>query len=216
LQESNQLFLNRIASYIRLNEGGMKLDKIGCGNIWYEVMEARKISPHLTEEHTDFSGTICDAVMVALRRITQSLDLHSRYLMREFGLTGPQLVILQKLSKSEEISVGELSRAISLSQATVTGILERLEKRGLIQRTRSRVDRRRVMVESTAECARLLDRAPPLMGKSFTGAFAELQEWEQMMILSSLQRLVELMEADPFNGASFYETDMLKEMDGKE
>ncbi|MFW5810219.1 MAG: MarR family winged helix-turn-helix transcriptional regulator [Thermodesulfobacteriota bacterium] len=179
-------------------------------------MAARKVSPDITKENTDLSGTICDTVMVALRRITQSLDLHSRYLMREFGLTGPQLVILQKLSKFEEISVGELSKSISLSQATVTGILERLEKRGLIERSRSSVDRRRVMVKSTAECATLLDRAPPLMGKSFTGAFTDLQEWEQMMILSSLQRLVDLMEADQFNGTSFYETDMLEEMDGKE
>ena len=171
----------------------------------YPFMEARKASPNTTEENTDISGTICDAVVVALRRITQSLDLHSRSLMREFGLTGPQLVILQKLSKSEEISVGELSKSISLSQATVTGILERLEKRGLIERRRSVVDRRRVMVKSTDECATLLDRAPPLMGNSFTGAFSGLQEWEQMMILSSLQRLVDLMEADQFNGPHFME-----------
>lgn len=179
------------------------------------IMAARKASSNITEENIDLSGTICDAVMVALRRITQALDLHSRYLMREFGLTGPQLVILQKLSKSEEISVGELSKSISLSQATVTGILERLAKRGLIERSRSSVDRRRVMIKSTDECATLLDRAPPLLGKSFTGAFSDLQKWEQMMILSSLQRLVDLMEADQFNDTSFYGTDILEEMDGK-
>lgn len=149
---------------------------------------------------------VCDEVLIALRRIIRSIDLHSRYLVRQFGLTGPQLVILQELLKLGEVSVGELSKSVSLGQATVTGILERLEKRGLITRHRSDKDRRRVLVRGTQECERLLDKAPPLMQESFIQAFSGLPDWEQTMILSSLQRLVSMMDAKSLNAAPFLAT----------
>ncbi|MFO7884300.1 MAG: MarR family transcriptional regulator, partial [Desulfobacteraceae bacterium] len=86
---------------------------------------------------------------------------------------------------------------ISLSQATVTGILERLHKRGLIYRNRSVIDRRRVLIEPTEACEEILDKAPPLMQEIFQKRFADLEKWEQLMILSSLERVVSLMNASP-------------------
>ncbi len=158
------------------------------------------------KEKNHQSESVCDDVLIAIRRIMQSIDLHSRYLMRQFGLTGPQLVILKELAKLGEVSVGELSKAISLSQATVTGILERLAKRGLITRRRSETDRRRVLVQATPECETLLEKAPPSMQESFIRQFNDLRDWEQMMILCSLQRLVSMMDARTFNAAPFLAT----------
>lgn len=156
---------------------------------------------------------VCDSVLINLRKITQSIDLHSRYLVRQFGLTGPQLVILQELSKLGEISVGDLSRAISLSQATVTGILERLENRGLIIRRRDEKDKRRVMVQATEACKTLLDKAPPPIQESFIRQFGSLQVWEQTMILSALQRLVSMMDAKSLKAAPFLATGPLDTTD---
>ena len=67
--------------------------------------------------------SVCDNVLIAIRRIIQSIDLHSKSLVKQFGLTGPQLIILKEISQSSEITASDLSRAISLSQATVTGVL---------------------------------------------------------------------------------------------
>ncbi len=129
-----------------------------------------------------------------LRRIIQAVDLHSRYLAKRFGLTGPQLAVLEEIARGGGITAGEVARAVSLSQATVTGILERLHRRDLIVRHRSTVDRRRVILEMTAGGRRLLDEAPPAMGESFLWAFNRLPGWEQSMILSALQRLAAMME----------------------
>ncbi|MDM8550235.1 MarR family winged helix-turn-helix transcriptional regulator [Desulfobacterales bacterium HSG2] len=159
--------------------------------------------------------SVCDEVLIAIRKIIQSIDLHSRYLVRQVGLTGPQLVILQELSKLGEVSVGELSKAISLSQATVTGILERLAKRGLITRRRSEIDRRRVLVQATQECEALLKNAPPLMQEAFIKRFENLQDWEQMMILSSLQRLVSMTDAKSLTAAPFLTTGPIEDPTGK-
>ena len=139
--------------------------------------------------------TICNEVLISIRRIIQSIDLHSRYLVRHFGLTVPQLIILQEVSNKKEMSVNEIAKAVSLGQPTVTGILERLENRGLITRRRSQSDKRKTYISVTVACNQLLKKAPPPMQEHFIDAFTSLHDWEQSMILSSLQRIVTLMDA---------------------
>ncbi len=134
-------------------------------------------------------------VMAALRRIIRAIDLHSRTLVRRYGLTGPQLVILKELVETSPQSVSSLAAAVNLSQATVTGILDRLERKTMITRRRDSKDKRKVMVSPTSAAEDALAGAPPLLQEHFTDAFAGLADWEQTQILSSLQRIVVLMEA---------------------
>ncbi|MFP4473950.1 MAG: MarR family winged helix-turn-helix transcriptional regulator [Desulfatibacillaceae bacterium] len=138
----------------------------------------------------------CEDVLHALRRIMQAMDLHSRFLSREHGLTSPQLLVLREMTRRDGTSVGELARAVSLGQATVTGILDRLQNRGLSLRERSDSDKRKVLVRATASGKNLLREAPPVLGESFMREFTCLPEWEQTMILSSLQRMVSMMGPD--------------------
>jgi len=134
-------------------------------------------------------------VILALRRIIRAVDRRSRYLVTCYGLTGPQLIVLKELSTNGGCCVSELTKAIHLSQATATGILDRLEKRRLVRRERSDQDKRRVLVWLTGAGEELLADAPPLLQEEFTAEFSKLQDWEQTQILSSLQRLVSMMEA---------------------
>jgi DNA-binding MarR family transcriptional regulator len=170
---------------------------------------------NMTEDaKTMMQKMICNDVLIAIRRIIQSVDLHSRYLVRHFGLTGPQLIILQEISKRKEVSISAIAKAVSLGQPTVTGILERLESRGLITRRRSEEDKRKVFIAITEGCRKLMEKTPPPMQEHFTNAFNCLQDWEQSMILASLQRIVKLMgvktiaaepilmEADPISEES--------------
>ena len=91
-----------------------------------------------------------EEIIVSLRRIIRAVDLHSRKLMEHSGLTGPQLAALQKIDRHQgPVSASNLARAIHLSQGTVTGILSRLEARGLIIRERSDLDRRTAVIRIT-------------------------------------------------------------------
>ena len=136
-----------------------------------------------------------DQVLIAIRRIVRAIDLHSRRLVQEHGITGPQALILKRLADSGELSAGELARAVSLSQATVTDVLDRLEKRGLLRRERSAEDKRRVLVSATAQGLDVLKSSPPLLQDHFVAEFARLADWEQSLILSSLQRVAAMMDA---------------------
>lgn len=152
---------------------------------------------------------LCREMLVSLRKITQAISLHSRDLQRRYGLTGPQLVILNEIANSEAVSVTELSRHISVSQATVTDILNRLEKKGLVTRTRSDVDKRRIVISITDPCVRILEMAPPPLQDAFIDRFANLENWEQLMILSAFKRVVDLMSAGKIDAAHILDTDPL-------
>ena len=147
-------------------------------------------------ETLSFDSSYGEQVLICLRKIMQAISLHSRRLKKQVGLTGPQLIFLKEVVKTEEISVGEIARAISLSQATTTGILERLVKRGLVNRRRSDQDRRRVLVSITPAGEQIMSQAPPLMQASFLKQLENMADWEQTMILSALQRIVSMMGAE--------------------
>jgi DNA-binding MarR family transcriptional regulator len=148
-------------------------------------------------------SNISDNVLIALRKIIQAIELNSKRLVKQVGLTGPQLVILHYIASAEEISVGDVAKNVSLSQGTVTGISERMEKRKLVARQKNSQDKRRVMVRITESGKQLLATAPPVMQESFLKKFNKTEIWEQTMLLSALQRLVSMMDAKDISAASF-------------
>jgi len=142
-----------------------------------------------------------DQVIVALRRITRAIDLHSRDLMQQVGLTAPQLAALLAIGRLQPITVGELAKSIHLSQATLTGILTRLETRILVSRVRSVSDRRTVVVELTAEGRAVLEDTPSLLQDQFRRELLKLQEWEQTQMLATLQHIAAMMDAEEIDAA---------------
>ena len=145
--------------------------------------------------------SIEDQVIVALRRITRAIDLHSRSLMQAIGLTAPQLAALQATAHLQPITIGALAKSIHLSQATLTGILTRLENRELVVRARSGSDRRTVVVELTDAGRAVLQTAPSLLQDRFRGELLRLQEWEQTQLLATLQRMASMMDAEDIDAS---------------
>ena len=143
---------------------------------------------------------IGDQIIVAIRRVIRAVDLHSRTLAESHGLTGPQALLLKAL-QAGSLSAGELAARVSLSQGTVTDILNRLEQRGLVRRIRDTRDRRRVLVQATDAALGLLARSPPLLQERFLERFMSLQDWEQTLLLASLQRIAAMMDAEDIDAA---------------
>lgn len=104
-----------------------------------------------------------DQIVAAIRRIIRAVDLHSRQLVHGHGLTGPQLAVLQEISRLQPVSPSVVAKSAHLSQPTVTGILKRLEARNLVQRQKSDVDRRSVTVSVTELGKQTLAASPSLL-----------------------------------------------------
>lgn len=135
-------------------------------------------------------------VLVTLRQIIRATDMHSKQLVKRYGLTAPQLMVLKEIMADEDINIGKVAKKVSLSQATVTNIIDRLEARGMVTRERSSEDKRRVMVRVTDKTRDILKYNPSVLQEEFLNKFKQLEEWEQNLILSSIQRIAKMMGAE--------------------
>ncbi len=142
-----------------------------------------------------------DQVLVALRRIIRATDLHSKKLSKTSGLTSPQLLILQTLRDNSDLTVGQVAKQVSLSQATVTTIVDRLERGGYVYRERGTADKRKVYVYLTDKAFETLVDAPKPLQDDFVRQYQDLHDWEQTMILSSLERVAYMMDAQHIDAA---------------
>jgi len=143
------------------------------------------------------SNDHCEKVLFALRQIIHAIDQHSKVLAQKHGITAQQLTLLRELNHHGEMSVGELAKRMHLSQATVTGILDRLEHKALLRRERSESDKRRVLLRITPAGQEILLRAPSPIQDRLLSRFGQLEEWEQSLLVASIQRLAFMMVADP-------------------
>ena len=146
-----------------------------------------------------------EELLVALRRVIRAIDMRSRQLNKEVGLTGPQLLILQKVGKQKGVMVREIADDINLSSATVTSILDRMESRNLVERIRSTQDKRKVGVFLTESGEKALSTAPLPLQEHFTNRFNALQEWEQSQMVATLQRIATMMDAQDVDASPVLE-----------
>jgi DNA-binding MarR family transcriptional regulator len=144
---------------------------------------------------------LLDDVLVSLRRILRATSIHSRKLGRSVGITSPQLVVLGAVNANDGLTATEVANAVSLSQATITTIVSKLEERGFLKRERSTVDRRRVHVSLTEAGREVLAEAPKPLQESFSRRFEALPRWEQHQLVSSLERVAAMMDAEDLDAA---------------
>lgn len=142
-----------------------------------------------------------EELLVALRRVIRAIDLRSKQLSKDVGLTGPQLLVLQNIGKMPGIMVRQIAENINLSPATVTSILDRLEARELVQRVRSTEDKRRVGVFLTPTGETALNSAPLPLQEHFINRFSKLQDWEQSQMVATMQRIASMMDADEIDAS---------------
>ncbi|HSC46967.1 MAG TPA: MarR family transcriptional regulator [Gammaproteobacteria bacterium] len=136
------------------------------------------------------------AIFMDLRRIMRAMDVYSRQLSNSHGLTGPQMLCLREVSERGSLTTGDLARAIALSPATLTGILDRLEMRGLVSRERRPEDKRRVLVSLTAMGKEMSQELPSPMQERFGSKLAALPAEEQAVIRRALDKMADMMETD--------------------
>lgn len=148
-------------------------------------------------------------MLKAIRRVIRATDLHSRHVTKIAGLTSSQLILLKVVRDQSLATIGELATSISLSQATLTNILDRLESNGLVIRERSDEDKRKIRVRLTEAGRKAVDIAPEPLQDTFIRQFGALKDWERSMILSSLQRVAEMMDAGDIAAAPMLDVGIL-------
>lgn len=140
------------------------------------------------------------ALFKSMRRIARAIDLHSRRIDRDLGLTLPQHVVLTCVRDLGEVTSRAISEEADVSPATVVGILDKLESKELIERYRSTRDRRIVHTRITGKGLETLRRAPAPPGADFERRFLALDARMRRHILDSFEHVADM------TGPESYET----------
>lgn len=131
--------------------------------------------------------------LTAMRKILRSTELNSKRLMRETGLTPSQLIFMQLLDDEREQTAGFIAASMGITQATTTALLQKLEANGMIQRRKGESDRRQVWLSLTEAGKKALIIAPDGVHALFHEQFTALADWEQSMLIASLERVAAML-----------------------
>lgn len=146
----------------------------------------------MVESNKTAADTYSLAIFRAICRLQQAAEIHSKRLSRYGGLTPLQLLILHVLAVEGELTATQLAKLVSLSQASLSGVLDRLEGRGLLYRRRDEQDRRKSWLHLDPAGHEALAEAPPLLPEYVIERFAALPEWERHGLLAALLRAADL------------------------
>lgn len=138
------------------------------------------------------------AVIDNLKRAFQATNEYSRNAERTTGLTGTQLWAMKLLAESAPIRVSELARRMFLHPATVVGILDRLEAKGLVTRNRSKIDRRAVEIELTLPGKDVVAKTPEVTQVMLVKRLEALSDEQFSHVAEGLEQVVRILEAEHF------------------
>lgn len=131
-----------------------------------------------------------------IRRIFQVLTEQSKKVEYETGLTGSQLWVVKILDEESPRKVSELARRMYLHPATMVGLLDRLEIKGLVQRKRSEQDRRVVHIHLTEQGKDLVRNSPEVVQSLLVNGLERLAELKLKKISDGLGQIVKILGAE--------------------
>lgn len=143
----------------------------------------------------------------AIRRIVRRIAEHSRTLQHDAGLTVPQLLCLTAIAELEEadgaadITVMMVGERVQLTPPTVSRIVDRLVRSGLVARERRAKDRRKVCLSLTPAGLERYQTRPRALQETFVARFEALGAGRQREILLALQEVGAMMEAGELDAA---------------
>jgi DNA-binding MarR family transcriptional regulator len=137
-------------------------------------------------------------ILIKIRKIVRSVDIESKKIQKEYGVSIPQVLCLSFLhgSPNYQSTQGEIRNFLNLNSSTVSGIINRLEKKGLLARLPKSGDKRVVNIALTSAGDKLLSTIPSLLHDQLSEKLLKLDAAELAKVEESLETLVRLLEIE--------------------
>ena len=135
-------------------------------------------------------------VLITIRKIVRSINLESKKIQKEYGVSIPQVLCLNYLhaSPNYQSTQGEIRHFLNLNSSTTSGIIDRLETKGFLARLPKQGDKRVVNIALTSKGANLLKNVPPLLHEQLSAKLKLLPEAKLTQIQEGLQILIALLD----------------------
>jgi len=148
-------------------------------------------------------------IVMSIRRVVRSLYLDSKKMVKQFGLTGPQSHVVRILTSLGPLSSAELSRHLYVTQANMTGIIDRLEKKDLVKRSKKLSDRRVSLIELSEMGVVLGQSLPDPIEEKLIIGLGDLEPAEIYGIYAAIKKVVDLIDAKDIVDAPLYSDTMV-------
>lgn len=137
-------------------------------------------------------------ILITIRKIVRSINLESKKIQKEYGVSIPQVLCLSYLHASPNFqsTQGEIRHFLNLNSSTTSGIIDRLENKGFLARLPKQGDKRVVNIALTSKGSDLLNRIPPLLHERLSKKLQSLPKERLNQIQDSLQSLVSLLDIE--------------------
>jgi DNA-binding MarR family transcriptional regulator len=136
-----------------------------------------------------------DAILESIVYLSTESRRITKELARRADLTGPQLTVLKMLEGVGDLSLSDLSDRIRAQNSTVTGIIDRMEREGLVVRTRSTEDRRVVRIKLTDKGAKIAGAIAVEPIEIFRSALESLSTAETRDLLRVLTKIARRVQS---------------------
>jgi DNA-binding MarR family transcriptional regulator len=137
-------------------------------------------------------------IVKSIRRLVRAEYLDSQKMSKQYGLTGPQSLVLRLLIKKGALSSADLSRQMYVTPSNITGIIDRLKKKGLVERIRKQDDRRIALITLTPSGQKLGQTIPDPIERKFINQLADLKPKHLQILAITMNRFLNLIDT---NGA---------------
>lgn len=142
-------------------------------------------------------------ILISIRKIVRSINLESKRIQKEHGMSIPQYLCLNYLSTQPEYksTAKDIGAHLKLNASTVTGIISRLELKGYLAKLPNKGDRRSVYIYLTALGEKTISTIPGVLHEKLEKKLKNLSNSELEDLQRSLSLLVEFMEVEDLDAA---------------
>jgi DNA-binding MarR family transcriptional regulator len=155
---------------------------------------ADEASTPVTETSPETPQARVREIIYQIRRLMQAGELFNKELNKTYQVSAPQLHCLLALYEYGPLPPSQIARHIMVKSSTVTGIIDRLEQKGLVYRMRNSPDRRVITIQLTEEGKELAQNAPPPIQHKIVDGLKKLPEEEIHQIILSLSKLTRMLD----------------------
>jgi len=133
-------------------------------------------------------------IIYQIRRLIQARELYTKELNKKYSVTAAQLNCLLALHESGPLPLSHIAKLIMVKSSTVTGIIDRLERKGLVERVRTSRDRRVITIQLTEAGTRLANNAPPPIQQKIMDGLKKLPKEDIERIVTGLNMLTTMLD----------------------
>jgi len=142
-------------------------------------------------------------ILIKIRRIVRAVNLESKRIEKEHGISIPQFLCLKFLYKQNNYAANhkQIKDYLQLNASTVTGIVNRLEKKKLVAKLPSAEDKRQTIIAITTQGVDLLKKAPDPLHERLKIKLQELSKEELKALCTAFDTITDFLNIETVDAA---------------